>query len=331
MKSRNAFLPGQIAVIMTLVIAVLLGAMALGADVGVFYYNWMQLQKAADSAALAGANYLTGVPATTNNAQVVSTANQYAQLNGVKSGEIVSTTVAGDALSVTISLQRNVPYYFARLLGMSQGTVAARATAGINNTISPLGLLPIGLPCTAKDSTQADCNGNYKRGTLYTLSTKFPLGATGSWGELALGDPGVSTYKNNIIYGFDGQALNIGDSVSPQPGNAIQPTVDAFNTRMANAGESWSNANTVPPSTLSAADPQVVLVPMVDFTGGNGNSQQFPITGFAEMYVVSAKKVGGDAELKAYFIQPLANNGIASTSACSSQVQISSCTPVLWQ
>ncbi|HXZ88395.1 MAG TPA: pilus assembly protein TadG-related protein, partial [Candidatus Binataceae bacterium] len=102
MRLRRAFLPGQTAVIMTLVIATLVGAISLGADVGVLYYSWVQLQKAADSAVLAGANYLTGVPATTDNSQVVSTTNQYAQLNGVNSGEIVSTTVAGDAKSVTI-------------------------------------------------------------------------------------------------------------------------------------------------------------------------------------------------------------------------------------
>jgi len=144
--------------IMTLVIGTLIGGMALGADVGVFYYNWMQLQKAADSAVLAGANYLTGVPSTTDNSQVVGTTNQYAQLNGIKSAEIVSTTVAGDAKSVTILLQRTVPYYFARVLGLSQGIVSVRATAGINDTIAPLGLLPIGLPCTVSDASQPNCS-----------------------------------------------------------------------------------------------------------------------------------------------------------------------------
>src|SRR5260370_8630280 len=62
---------GQMAVVMTFAIATLLGAMALGRDGGVMYFNWVQLQKAADAAALAGANYL----ASTNKfdpAQVAS-------------------------------------------------------------------------------------------------------------------------------------------------------------------------------------------------------------------------------------------------------------------
>ena len=41
------FRKGQMAVVMTLAIATLLGVMALGTDVGVMYYNWMQLQNIA--------------------------------------------------------------------------------------------------------------------------------------------------------------------------------------------------------------------------------------------------------------------------------------------
>ena len=53
------FRKGQMAVVMTLAIATLLGVMALGADVGVMYYQHLLLQKGADAAALAGANYLS--------------------------------------------------------------------------------------------------------------------------------------------------------------------------------------------------------------------------------------------------------------------------------
>jgi hypothetical protein len=197
-------------------------------------------------------------------------------------------------------------------------------------------LLPIGLPCTKAQSASANCNGQYKQysqgGGLYNLSTKFPLGATGSWGKLALGGTGISNFDTDVIYGYNGAALNVGDLVSPETGNAGQPTISAFDTRMSNAGESWGSANTVPPATLSSTDPQTVLVPMVDFTDGHGHSQQFPITGFAEMYIVSVQKNGGDIQINAYFIQPLANNGIASNISCSpSSSSTGSCVPVLLQ
>src|SRR6267154_5669210 len=57
---RRRFVKGQVAIILTLALATLLGVMALGADVGVMYYQWNQLQKGADAAALAGANFLNG-------------------------------------------------------------------------------------------------------------------------------------------------------------------------------------------------------------------------------------------------------------------------------
>ena len=64
MKRRGHFFKGQMAVVMTFAIATLLGAMALGTDVAVMYFNWVQLQKGADAAALAGAFYLTPANST---------------------------------------------------------------------------------------------------------------------------------------------------------------------------------------------------------------------------------------------------------------------------
>ncbi|HVN29808.1 MAG TPA: pilus assembly protein TadG-related protein, partial [Candidatus Binataceae bacterium] len=107
---------GQTVVIFALIIPFLLGAISFGTDVAVFYFNWMQLQKAADAAALAGANYLPDNPATAQ-----STAIAYAESNGIKASEITATTVSADDLSISVTLQRTVPYYFARTLGLTSG------------------------------------------------------------------------------------------------------------------------------------------------------------------------------------------------------------------
>ena len=102
----------------------LLGGVSLGTDVAVLYFNWVQLQKAADTAALAGANYLPDNPS-----RAASTANQFATNNGIKPAEISSTTVAADNLSITIKVQRYVPYFFAKVVGLKGATVPATATA----------------------------------------------------------------------------------------------------------------------------------------------------------------------------------------------------------
>lgn len=48
MGRRSGLLRGQMLVLFTLILPVLLGVMALGADFSVIYFNWTMVQKAAD-------------------------------------------------------------------------------------------------------------------------------------------------------------------------------------------------------------------------------------------------------------------------------------------
>ena len=45
-------------VLLAVTLPVVIGAMAMSADVGVLYFNWQRLQTSADTAAVAGASYL---------------------------------------------------------------------------------------------------------------------------------------------------------------------------------------------------------------------------------------------------------------------------------
>ena len=126
MRSGPGRFTGQIAVVMALATAALLGAMALSTDVGLLYYNWGRLQNAADAAVLAGATCLPSNPTV-----AVSTANSFAAQNGIKRKEMISTTVSADDMSITMQLTRTVPYYFALVIGLSAGRVTANATAGL--------------------------------------------------------------------------------------------------------------------------------------------------------------------------------------------------------
>src|SRR5271155_1032002 len=87
---------GQVAPLIAGIVVVLLGAVGLGTDVAVHYYNWVQMQKAADIAVLAGANSLPDNPT-----QAIATAQQFAESNGIAAAEIASTTVAANDLSIT--------------------------------------------------------------------------------------------------------------------------------------------------------------------------------------------------------------------------------------
>jgi Flp pilus assembly protein TadG len=65
---------------------VLIGAMAMSADVGLLYFNWQCLQSAADAGAVAGADYLPSNPS-----QAISTANTFVSKKGILPGEITET------------------------------------------------------------------------------------------------------------------------------------------------------------------------------------------------------------------------------------------------
>jgi Flp pilus assembly protein TadG len=254
----------QIVVIMALVVATLIGTVALGTDVGVLYYNWGLLQKAADAAVLAGASYL---PADSANA--VSVADSFAAQNGIAASEITSTTVAPNQMSITVQLVRTVPYYFAKVIGISSGLVTAQATAGLQGAGVVTGMLPIGI----------DSRTTYTYGQPVSLMTGQY--GPGNWGPLALDGTGASNFANNIQSGAVGN-FAVGQLVATEPGSMVGPTRAAFNARLAAGVNSFSDGTF---ARHAIDDPRIVTVPMVNYANINGSSQ-VPVLGFAELWLV---------------------------------------------
>jgi Flp pilus assembly protein TadG len=292
---------GQMAVALILIMIPLLSLIGLGADIGLLYFHWGIVQKAADAAVLAGAGYLPNHTATAK-----TTASGYATTNGLGSSEIVSNTVAADNMSITMTTSRTVPYYFLTLVGVSSGTVKPIAKAGIQqNTEQARGLIPVGLPCTTGNTTT---NCGYTTGTLYHLVQAGTNGNGGSWnvgpgnwGRLALGAPGGDQFLNNLINGYQG-SINVGDIISAETGQLNGPTSTGVDDRV-NTGIAVNGTVTNPTLTsVPAYDPRLVAVPMVDFTGATGSSVQLPVTGFALMWLQSYTAKGSQKTLDAYFL-----------------------------
>lgn len=293
MKTKFGDSRGQIMVLYAGALALALaGAVALGTDVAVLYVNWQQLQKAADAAALAGANYLPLDPS-----QAPTTASTYAQNNGIAPGEIVSTPVSGDQLSITVNLRRTVPYYFARTLGMTNAVINVKATAGVlQNGASGRGLIPLGLSCPG-GATSGNCNGDYVVGNTYTMKQdQSQTSLSGNWGALALGGNGASVYLQNLVKGFDGP-ISVGTSVATEPGNIVGPTGQGIGDRVAGgaATDPAIPAGSAPAAGASASsyqyDSRFVVVPMVDYTtSGKGGKTAVPVVVFAEMWLLGTSK-----------------------------------------
>src|ERR1700693_5373565 len=88
MIARARFRRGQIAVILTLAVPALIGAIAFGTDIAVLYMNLRQLQRSTDAAVMAGAAYLPSDPV-----MAVTTARSYARVCGIRNDEIVATQI----------------------------------------------------------------------------------------------------------------------------------------------------------------------------------------------------------------------------------------------
>ena len=327
---------GQIAVILMLFMPVLLGAIGLGSDIAVLYYNWVALQKAADSAALAGASQLTGDTTTTSNSTVVSTGTQYAKYNGItQTSDTILVSPASDDKSVSVYLSRQVPYYFLQLVGLKKGVVTARATAGVLPTTGVCGAAPFGLPCkqncngngcygqgASPGQGDATCGGAYEfdtanlsAGTQVELkSDQSVTGVPGNWDPLAIGGNGAATYRSNIAHG-EAQVINAGDTLSTETGNIVGPTGQGFSDR----GLTLPNSTvaTVPASpytTLTPTDPHVMVVPLVDYTASGKNGKtSVPVLDFVTLYVTGM--VGNNNTIVATVIPPLATCSTPTTTA----------------
>ena len=115
---------GQALPFFALFLVVLLGFGALVVDGGMLYAKRADLQKAADAAALAGARALPVKADAEAAALLLGSDNGAPQAN-----ILVTTPYLGDSNKVEVITSDLVPSTFARVLGINQSTVKARAVA----------------------------------------------------------------------------------------------------------------------------------------------------------------------------------------------------------
>jgi Flp pilus assembly protein TadG len=191
---------GQVAVLMTLIILTVVGVLALGTDVGVMYYQWMQMRKSADASALAGATYFltqnttrTLPNPTINGACTYPTVPQVAcsyalsnfaqQLDMTQGGiyvpaQTVPAGVPAGVQTIQVTLKRtNIPVFFLHALGRYNSYVATVTAIAVAPTaVSSIhnGLFPAAMPPNPS-------NGPLTYGTTFSLTNSY---GPGNWGWL---------------------------------------------------------------------------------------------------------------------------------------------------
>lgn len=119
---------GQMLVLFVLMLGVLMGFVAMSVDVGMILHERRSLQNAADAAALAAIQELPAPPGT-----VIAEAKEWAEKNGYEEADgaviTVTTPYQGNPNAVEVVIEVEMPFIFARALGLESTDIHARAVA----------------------------------------------------------------------------------------------------------------------------------------------------------------------------------------------------------
>ena len=289
-KGRSRRSRGQVLILVAVGILVILGALALCTDVAVFYFNWSQLRKEADAAALAGANYLPN-----NTSQATTTSAQYVQLNGQPGDSILQNAVGSLGFngmansSLTVQLSRTVPFYFGRVFGLVSDPVVVLATAAVEPVSGSQGWIPIAMPCTTsggaqdcfKNTTGSSCTAPSNATTTSCMgvsetvlnpagpfcysgaSNTSPVQVTlasssigpGNWEPLACtasGNNGSAGYQSALTGGCNDVLKAQGTAtIDSKPGSDANATYAGLTSRINCSGSSCSNPDCPTPGNLN--------------------------------------------------------------------------------
>jgi Flp pilus assembly protein TadG len=329
MKRVFSHSKGQVIVLYAGIVATLLGATALTTDVTLMYLNHIQLQKAVDAAALAGAAYLTpaqgpsyaykaptGDPcagaAFTDGAE--QAACVYAARNGIAvDGNLTITEPTKSEVKVRAQ-RTDLPYYFGKVVGATTYTVSAAAVAQASQSVNQVnrGLFPIGLQCAPTCTPSS-----LVAGQPVSFGAKFVGGlSAGNWQWLDTNSSGASGIGAAISGGVAG-TYTVGGSINTKPGNnaSAGPVKTAFNTRMSQCNTYSTDpcSGTNPASILSPSDPCIVIVPIVNFATCGSGTCSMTIEGFAQIYIEPSTST--PSNIQGCFVSTVAPDTIGSSSA----------------
>lgn len=333
----HRFSRGQVLVYVAIAMVALLGCLALATDVAIFYFNWAQLRKETDAAALAGASYLPSDPSA-----ATSTASDYVAINGKPSDQIVENSIGSQGTnnlpnsSITVTVRRIVPYYFARVVGLASAPVTVTAVAGVQPICGAKGWIPVAIPCTSSScyDSSSPCTKNPDgTGCDYGCGDKLTLNiqqlVPGDWGPATCGSSnnGASDYVQALTDGCS-TFMQVGDTMYSKPGNPVlteQGIKARLNGSTCTSSAPSDTAAACGTNYTNASSPCLVLLPLVDTTQWNsGRSSPGTVYGFAAAWITGTS---GNT------LSVVLVNGTTSASASASPTcpQTGAFTPVLLQ
>jgi hypothetical protein len=333
---------GQILMLAVAILPIIIGMTGMAVDLGRYASARRDMQKAADSIALAAAQDLPDTSAAQTSGQ------QWAAKYGLDPSEYTLTITGGTtAPNAKIVISRNHDFTFMRFVGISSRSVGAQATAVKASFGGSNGIVPWSVTQATVDAASA--------GSLVTLKYDATGSNTGDFGAIRIDGPGAKVYDTSVSYGSTSFACAAsapncttgacpgiypttcaenapecnGPDCTPQTGNLIGPTQTGVDFRMNNtslACDTFAEAFGTPDASgkyhlATACNPwidgpgkcqtqtslcsrRVIMIPVVDGFG-NGSSDPATILRFALVYLEgydSGKCQGNSCEIKGHFV-----------------------------
>jgi len=254
---------GNIFVLAAVSMMAVMGLAALAIDVSYILAARNQLQAGVDASALAGAAGLM-----TSRSEAIQRAIDYAGRNQcIRQPVAVS---AGDGTfpsssRVRVQSSRQLPLFFAPVLGMANLNIIADATAELGSITGANHLKPFAVPDFGFDLGERVL---IKSGSVGAPGTNPSFFYPTDYPPVNRGNPipGAAEYERNIVNGCSG-IVKIGDVLQIEPGNMVGPTKQGVDQLMGMDPHAlWDNnsGSVVGSSYAGYSSPRICILPLYD-------------------------------------------------------------------
>jgi Flp pilus assembly protein TadG len=298
--SRRSRRKGSTIVLVALSTVVLCGCMAIAVDYGLLVNDANRMQRAADAAALSGANELckTGTDAASillDTQRARELAVVVAARNGVTINGLTDVTFpAYNRIEVTAQTTRN--FWFARVIpdGATSSSLARKARAGRMALKGLTGASPLAI-------TTVDY-ATYKGGSPFEVklirnqdSDFIPTTATSL--DLRLDNSGKSgaVFENDLMYGYTGQTV-IGQPINSaltaddvSQGSKLENAVD-YRVNAAKGAPWFDTGSNYAYPNYPAKDPRIMTIMVADPSPANNNNPVITARFFVNVYVEAIRR-----------------------------------------
>ena len=305
---------GVVTVLVALLMPVLVGMAAMVVDLGQMWQMGRQVQNCADAAALAGAWELNNAVAAQSVATsyLTSQGPELCSANGAPAPTFgfIDRNADGTADALRVTVSRSTSLGFARLLGINEGAVSRRATAGKFTPNGFYGIEPFSLqvdpgqPAGMAGLHQYTIDGKvmpYYQPYILKVSASN-LNLPGNFQALDFGGNGANSYRQDVTYGYQGW-VSSGDTLVTKTGNMVQPTTSGLSARLSNgfANLPLCDALLAGSPTRWSQCPRVLTIALIPPLE-NGKTSTQALT-FAWFYLQSYQSQGNsNAEVSGFFL-----------------------------